>query len=458
MDEIKIQSNDEIEEEFWEGKSLNDDHHQGDSHEGVNSRGVDHENIDYESFDYISVTKFPQQVVDLRQYPRAGFWKRFYALVVDVAINGIITKLFMTLIASLMPVSELWIIIISTLVAVLIYFFYFLFPLRYWGRTIGKKIFSLQIININFTTNLTYKQIFLREVVGKLVSDLTLLIGYLMAMFRDKRALHDLIAETLVIQGVKGKSIRITDIDQEIDVSDSLLKKIPEKGIEPTQTKQADLTPKGTNLKSALAFILIIGLGLGIVYLGMDVYNQYYGTDVVQQTPPSKRKSRRVVRRRRKALAARAIPKHEPPPPVIDKSGKQKIALDKSVKTGKSVKTDRSSKKKEMSISKLEKSLKLDPKLLKKKKLFQVGLKIIQRRDYPKAIAYINAVYPISDSSSCVARIKYAQAFYRYGQQKLCRSLLKSVMKAGTICQESYRKVAKNLWERTYYFDAGWPE
>jgi len=58
---------------------------------------------------------------------------------------------------------------------------------------------KLRVSHCDTGTNISYGRAFLRETVGKFLSAIILMIGYLMADFRDdKRALHDLIASTQV--------------------------------------------------------------------------------------------------------------------------------------------------------------------------------------------------------------------------------------------------------------------
>lgn len=68
------------------------------------------------------------------------------------------------------------------------------------GQTVGKKIMRLKVVDAsgNKPTMVTF---FLREIIGKFLSGLILLIGYLMILWDSKRqGLHDKIANTYVVK------------------------------------------------------------------------------------------------------------------------------------------------------------------------------------------------------------------------------------------------------------------
>jgi uncharacterized RDD family membrane protein YckC len=68
-----------------------------------------------------------------------------------------------------------------------------------WQATLGKKTLGLAVVNAD-GTRLTFGRACVRYV-AKIVSGITLCIGYMMAGWTSqKRALHDMIAETLVVK------------------------------------------------------------------------------------------------------------------------------------------------------------------------------------------------------------------------------------------------------------------
>jgi len=86
--------------------------------------------------------------------------------------------------------------------------FYFVLPFVYYGwfyaekgATPGKLLMGLKVSHSRTGAPLTYLRAWCREVPGKGLSLLILGIGYLIAATRpDKRALHDLLCDTEVLE------------------------------------------------------------------------------------------------------------------------------------------------------------------------------------------------------------------------------------------------------------------
>ncbi|WP_373072796.1 RDD family protein [Sulfurimonas sp.] len=71
---------------------------------------------------------------------------------------------------------------------------------RWRGATPGKKYLNIKIVDAKTHKDIDNKQAITRSI-GYIISTLPFLIGFLMVAFRkDKRALHDLLADTVVIQ------------------------------------------------------------------------------------------------------------------------------------------------------------------------------------------------------------------------------------------------------------------
>lgn len=74
-----------------------------------------------------------------------------------------------------------------------------LFWKRWAGATPGKKLLGIHVVDANSYENINNKQAIIRYI-GYIVSTIPLAAGFLMVGFRkDKRALHDLLADTVVI-------------------------------------------------------------------------------------------------------------------------------------------------------------------------------------------------------------------------------------------------------------------
>lgn len=139
------------------------------------------------------------------QYEPGGFWRRFVAVMLD----GIITSVVTTPVGFILPVvfqavlgdvGAALAIGFSWIFSMVIVFFYFGWFYQNKGATPGKMVMGLKVLDAEKGTHIGYARAFFRETVGKMVSSVVLLIGYLMAAFRsDKKSLHDLMFTTQVV-------------------------------------------------------------------------------------------------------------------------------------------------------------------------------------------------------------------------------------------------------------------
>lgn len=78
---------------------------------------------------------------------------------------------------------------------------YYVFFTYVSGATFGKRLFSLQVVAAD-GGRLSLWDVIYRETIGKYLSGAFLGIGYLMAgAHREKRTLHDMLADTRVVYG-----------------------------------------------------------------------------------------------------------------------------------------------------------------------------------------------------------------------------------------------------------------
>jgi len=94
--------------------------------------------------------------------------------------------------------------VVGAMAAIFIFFiplhYIILKPLSRTGQTPGKRLMKIRLISNETLAPLTYGKVILRETLGKMLSALTLGIGYLMAGFGKKRALHDHVANSKVVR------------------------------------------------------------------------------------------------------------------------------------------------------------------------------------------------------------------------------------------------------------------
>jgi uncharacterized RDD family membrane protein YckC len=127
----------------------------------------------------------------------AGFWKRVVALLVDTVILFIllIPVAFFSLVDSLV-----WVYYVGSIMLNWLYFAFF--ESGGWKATPGKKLLKISVVNLS-GDRISFARASGRYF-AKFFSAIILGIGYLMAAFTSKKqALHDIIADTLVITDFK---------------------------------------------------------------------------------------------------------------------------------------------------------------------------------------------------------------------------------------------------------------
>ena len=130
----------------------------------------------------------------------AGFWIRAAGLFCDSFIGHVLLGLALPLLTD-SSLAEYYSDFSSStgLVGYAIHFTYHTALVGAFATTMGKRPFNLYIVRPD-GTRVGYGRALYREF-AKYVSQLLLGIGYFMVLFRaDKRALHDLIADTVVIR------------------------------------------------------------------------------------------------------------------------------------------------------------------------------------------------------------------------------------------------------------------
>ena len=152
----------------------------------------------------------------------AGFWLRLVAVIIDGIIIGCLQSLvFIPLLAAVGlgiagnmenmdmqdtgdMVGMLGVIVAAasaySLLAMCIQIFYYtLMESSKFQGTLGKMALGIKVTDMN-GEKLDFVKAFVRNLC-KIISNFTLLIGYIMAGFTEKKqALHDMIASTLVVK------------------------------------------------------------------------------------------------------------------------------------------------------------------------------------------------------------------------------------------------------------------
>lgn len=138
-----------------------------------------------------------------------GFWRRFAAIFIDGIVVWVLQIPVNLIFAGAAAPSindpynataaagiGLGSMVASIAVSVL---YWVVFQGKY-GQTLGKKALGIKVVDVNGKTP-SMMTFFLREIIGKFVSGIILLIGYLMVIWDGKKqGLHDKIAGTFVVR------------------------------------------------------------------------------------------------------------------------------------------------------------------------------------------------------------------------------------------------------------------
>ncbi len=134
----------------------------------------------------------------------AGFWIRWVANMIDGFILGALFLLLSILQVFFVHApsnlaQEIVQSIVSMVVRVVLTWVYFVWMTDVYGATLGKKAVGV-MVTAEDGTKLPIGRIILRETIGKWVSAIILMIGFIMAGFtKKKQALHDKMAKSVVV-------------------------------------------------------------------------------------------------------------------------------------------------------------------------------------------------------------------------------------------------------------------
>jgi len=134
--------------------------------------------------------------------PKAGFWIRVVATLVDAFIVFIIQFVlgFLLAMAGLAAGTGEEVSGLVMLLGYVISFAYYIVFTGYCGQTPGKMALRIKVIRTD-GSEIGYGKAAFREIIGKFLSGIILGIGYLMVAFDEqKQGLHDKMSDTYVIK------------------------------------------------------------------------------------------------------------------------------------------------------------------------------------------------------------------------------------------------------------------
>ena len=140
---------------------------------------------------------FSQKIMNL---PRAGFWMRFWAYVIDALIVGSISRLFIKPIFRLLdiPIDSSGIFSPFTVIDSIVFFGYFFIMTLLFAQTLGKMVMGVHVISLT-RDKLDWKTLLFREWIGRYISAFFFL-GYIVVAFNPrKQGFHDMFSDTAVL-------------------------------------------------------------------------------------------------------------------------------------------------------------------------------------------------------------------------------------------------------------------
>jgi uncharacterized RDD family membrane protein YckC len=124
--------------------------------------------------------------------PRAGFWQRFGAYLIDIIIVAVVEIIVTIILSKAGAVASLINLVLSWG-----YFTYFEGGVT--GQTLGMRVIGIRVLDINTGGPIGYGRGLIRQVV-KILSGLVILLGYLWMLWdNEKQTWHDKAVSSVVV-------------------------------------------------------------------------------------------------------------------------------------------------------------------------------------------------------------------------------------------------------------------
>jgi uncharacterized RDD family membrane protein YckC len=124
--------------------------------------------------------------------PRAGFWRRFVAALLDGILLGVIGGIIGAILGADDP-NE------ANLIAALLGILYYPYFEGSTGQTLGKRALGIRVVELGSGGSIGYGRAFIRYI-GRFVSAIALLLGYLWMLWdKEKQTWHDKFANSVVV-------------------------------------------------------------------------------------------------------------------------------------------------------------------------------------------------------------------------------------------------------------------
>ena len=159
----------------------------------------DWKKMNQQIFNQPATTSAPNEMVIMTTALNyAGFWRRFFAVMIDGCFTGFIGGILGFMAGNDMIIS----LSVGALVAIV---YTAIFDSSELMGTPGKAILGMAIVTEKDQTRISFQSAIVRHLC-KYISSLILMIGYLIQPFTEKRqSLHDILAKTIVIRKDPGQ-------------------------------------------------------------------------------------------------------------------------------------------------------------------------------------------------------------------------------------------------------------
>lgn len=148
-------------------------------------------NVTAQGNPYSSFMSQKERAKDFSEFPSASFEQRLLAFTIDILLITLVGRILAGVLGETLAVNA--VVNLGTLI-------YFIFTQLKYQRTLGKHVMGLRVVSHDPMQPMTLGRMILREVIGRSVSMLILMIGYLMVLFHpERRALHDVFSDTTVV-------------------------------------------------------------------------------------------------------------------------------------------------------------------------------------------------------------------------------------------------------------------
>lgn len=129
----------------------------------------------------------------------AGFWVRFWAYLVDLAvIAGLKQLLVNPIVSAFNQEAAQGIFSLPNILSAAVFYLYFVLLTKCFGQTLGKMIFGLKVIPLK-EKRLSWRTVIFREWIGRYISASIIILYLLVAFLPKKQGIHDYFADTAVI-------------------------------------------------------------------------------------------------------------------------------------------------------------------------------------------------------------------------------------------------------------------